>query len=368
MKKLIEYAPDLAIATIAMILFGCAISLSVSGASGADAMAEENAATDDAATNNELDIGFALGEGAGDRFIKEAAAGRYFLMPGLPLNSPAPPSSAPIVAIIDFASLRNHPQLKGVIVGEKDFTGEGPEDRTGHGTFAALTELASASEGLKAATELGVPAATALAGVSTHPILSAKVLDKKNQCKEKNVMAAIRWAVSAGAQIINLSLGFLGSKAKYRDLCNAISSFKDTLFVAAAGNYGPDVPVYPAACSLDNLIPVGALNESGKPMDESGKGSVYAKGETILVAPAYYFLEEGNRLAKAGKTSEAKSAYLQGLTDEDLPELHFQLGSLGLQENRTDEALAEFQRVKALNPGFKDIDKMIEAASDKTAH
>ena len=337
MTKVAGSAPKLAFAAITMLLFGYAICTSL-GASATDAVTDGAAPIED-----ELSIGFPLGAGAGEKLMKEAAAGHYWLVPSCPFNPPAPASTVPL-AIIDLGVLRDHPQLRGLIVDEQDLTGEGPEDQIGHGTLVAI-----------------------LAGNSGAPLLSIKVIKKNGTCNEEDVIAAIRWAVRAGANRINLSLGFPGSAKKHEKLCKLIASSDHTLFLAASGDRGLNVPMYPAACDAPNLISFAEVLH-GQLTPESDRGDVAVEGGNQLVAPFLYFYEEGNRLAKAGKWTEAKSAYLRGLADNELPELHFQLGVLALYDGRPDEALAEFQRVKAMRPEFKDIDKLIAVASARTGH
>ena len=47
------------------------------------------------------------------------------------------------VAVIDTGVLSNHPMIRQSLIDFKDFTGEGAEDLSGHGTMVALIMLAN---------------------------------------------------------------------------------------------------------------------------------------------------------------------------------------------------------------------------------
>ncbi len=74
--------------------------------------------------------------------------------PPVPLEirgaSPEPPATPPagLIAILDTGVLRDHPDLAGRVVAEVDFTGEGPEDRCGHGTAVSLIALRQGDFGI----------------------------------------------------------------------------------------------------------------------------------------------------------------------------------------------------------------------------
>lgn len=102
---------------------------------------------------------------------------------------------------------------------------------------------------------------------------------------------AIEQAVGAGANIINISGGERSPNGQVdRILLNAIRLCEenDVLVVAATGNDGCECLHVPAAMS--NVLAVGALASSGKPLDASNWGGLYRKngvlapGESILGA------------------------------------------------------------------------------------
>ena len=60
-------------------------------------------------------------------------AGKWLIVDGIPLH-PAPFDARSVTfVVIDSGVLADHPQLRGLIAEESDFTGEGTEDRIGHG-------------------------------------------------------------------------------------------------------------------------------------------------------------------------------------------------------------------------------------------
>lgn len=66
---------------------------------------------------------------------------------GAPPEPPAPPTGG-LIAILDTGVLRDHPDLANRVVAEMDFTGEGPEDRCGHGTAVSLIALRQGDFGI----------------------------------------------------------------------------------------------------------------------------------------------------------------------------------------------------------------------------
>lgn len=182
------------------------------------------------------------------------------LYPGVPLHGKAPDNCS-LIGVIDSGVSSSHPQLAGYLRASVDFGGDGLEDTLGHGTAVALVALFGQGR--------------------TNPpcaILSAKVTDRFGNIREEAVVKAIDWMAEQGARVVNLSLGFRGNPDEYKALCAAIGRYPKIYFVAAAGNYGPDVAVFPAACGNGNISSVGALDESGKRADYSGLGTFYAPG------------------------------------------------------------------------------------------
>jgi putative cell wall-binding protein len=135
---------------------------------------------------------------------------------------------------------------------------------------------------------------------------------------DTQAIAAIQYAVSHGAQIINASWG--GSDNSVA-LENAIASATGTLFVAAAGNNNSDnglFPFYPASWSLANILSVASVHNGGFLSDFSNYGAhsvdLSAPGEDILSTlpgGAYGYLS-GTSMAAAntsGASALAASAH-----------------------------------------------------------
>ncbi|HYZ80896.1 MAG TPA: S8 family serine peptidase [Solirubrobacteraceae bacterium] len=141
-----------------------------------------------------------------------------------------------------------------------------PLDRNGHGTFVAgiLAESTNNGVGL-----------TGLAyGVSIMPI---RVLDASGEGDEATIAQGIRYAVSHGAQIINLSLEFLptqvNSGSEIPQIVGAIdyAHRHGVTVVGAAGNDETDQIAYPARAR--GVIAVGATTRDRCLADYSNGGS-----------------------------------------------------------------------------------------------
>lgn len=141
-----------------------------------------------------------------------------------------------------------------------------PLDRNGHGTFVAgiLAESTNNSIGL-----------TGLAyGASIMPI---RVLDSSGEGDEATIARGIRYAVSHGAQIINLSLEFLPSQvnsgSEIPQIVSAIAYAHrhGVTVVGAAGNDETDQIAYPARAP--GVISVGATTKDRCLADYSNGGN-----------------------------------------------------------------------------------------------
>jgi cyanobactin maturation PatA/PatG family protease len=115
--------------------------------------------------------------------------------------------------------------------------------------------------------------------------------DRQRKLSQLDLSRAIEQAVSAGAQIINISGGELTEFGEAEDwLLRAVRlcEERNVLIVAAAGNDGCECLHVPAA--LAAVLAVGAMNDQGQPIDYSNWGETYqtqgilASGENILGA------------------------------------------------------------------------------------
>lgn len=273
------------------------------------------------------------------------APGKYLMLPGAPVDSPTVEDPSLLVAVIDSGVLRDHPQLKAWIVEEVDFTGSGVRDEVGHGTVVTLILVRTLAQG----------------GSDSIGVLSAKVAGADGHVEQDHVIQAIHWAVEKGARAINLSLGFPGTYEENRAVCDAIAEHPDVFFSVAAGNSGPDVPVFPADCQCTNVIRVGAVDAEGTARSYSGKGDIYAPDAHTLVPESRLRYEQGQEAIRAGRREEARAHY-EHAAAEGVPEAHFELALMDLKDGLHDSALNHLDKALELRPEFPEALLMVGAA------
>jgi subtilase family serine protease len=187
-----------------------------------------------------------------------------------------------MVAVIDSGIDYTHPDLAPNYAGGYDFANgdSDPMDDHGHGTHVSGT-IAAALNNLT-----GSPAAAeGVVGVAPRArILGYKVCRADGTCDDFAIQQAIAQAVTAGARVINMSLGestySASLDAAVQDAWNA-----GLVIVAGAGNNGTTNLFYPAA--LPNVISVGAFDEDHRRASFSNYGSwvdISAPGNAILSA------------------------------------------------------------------------------------
>jgi subtilisin family serine protease len=165
-----------------------------------------------------------------------------------------------------------------------------PMDRYGHGTQMAGIIAAVGDNGI------------GVAGVSWKTkILPLKVLaDDTDSMEMVDIIAAIDYAIAAGARVVNCSFGGPDSNVNPDGTMldgtdnlewEAFTRLGEAgiLAVCAAGNSGNDndqTPLYPASYRLDNILSVGWQTQAGRLSINSnfGKNSVHlaAPGENVL--------------------------------------------------------------------------------------
>ena len=103
------------------------------------------------------------------------------------------------VAVIDSGIDKNHPDLIGKVVAEKNFLADEitADDLLGHGTMVAgiIAGSGAASNGKYKGIAPGAK------------LISVKVIDGKGDGKVSDIIAGIEWAVYNGADVLSLSLG-----------------------------------------------------------------------------------------------------------------------------------------------------------------
>ena len=212
-----------------------------------------------------------------------------------------------IVAVIDTGVDIAHEDLKDAIwINEDEIAGDGIDndgngyidvygwnfydnnnkvflgEEDSHGTHGAGTISASIND-------LGI---AGIAGNTKIKVMVLKALGGKDGAGTTNaIIQAIQYAEKNGASICNLSFGTTENNRRlYQTIKNS-----NMLFIAASGN-GDDwtgigqnsdnIPIYPAAYPLDNIISVANLTIDGTLHSSSN----YGKVSVDLAAPGSYIL------------------------------------------------------------------------------
>lgn len=157
-----------------------------------------------------------------------------------------------VIAVLDTGVDLDHPDLRdrfvrdgdGEVVGKDFVDGDDvPQDENGHGTMVAGIAVATADNG------------EGIAGVAPAArLLPVRVLAADGSGRYADLDEGIRWAVDAGADVVNLSLerarepGAVGSTVGA--LTTPVSAVqyawdRGVVVVAAAGNSGNDATEYP---------------------------------------------------------------------------------------------------------------------------
>jgi subtilisin family serine protease len=185
-----------------------------------------------------------------------------------------------VVAILDTGYERTHEDLEAVpIVSRKNIrTGtKNVNDGYGHGTHVAGTIASSTNNGY------GV--ASMAPGVTLMPI---KVLDANGYGYWSDFLDGVDWAVSHGADIVNMSLG---SYLSANQIANWQPTFTaaweaGTMVIAAAGNNNNASLFYPA--SFANVVSVSATNNNDAKAPFSSYGSaVDVSAPGVSIASTY---------------------------------------------------------------------------------
>lgn len=102
------------------------------------------------------------------------------------------------IAVLDTGTDATHPDLKGQILAEKNFSAaKDTKDRVGHGTHVASIAAGT-----------GAKSGGKFKGVAPDAkLLAGKVLDDDGYGEDSGILAGMEWAVAQGADIVNLSLG-----------------------------------------------------------------------------------------------------------------------------------------------------------------
>lgn len=183
-----------------------------------------------------------------------------------------------VVAVVDSGVDAGHPDLLGQVMAGRDFVEPGttPDDPNGHGTVVAGVIAAIAGNGEGGA---GV--------VPRARIMPVRVLDADGRGRARDVADGIRWAVTNGADVVNLSLveeaGVAAGTLITSEVERAIRQAHDAgiVVVGASGNDGRDATPYAADVPI---IVVGATGRDDRAWSRSNGDSrtIYAPGVDIV--------------------------------------------------------------------------------------
>jgi subtilisin family serine protease len=210
------------------------------------------------------------------------------------------------IAVLDTGVDGTHPDLKGQVVAEKNFsTAADATDKVGHGTHVA--SIAAGSGAKSGGKYKGVaPGAT---------LLNGKVLDDSGSGDDSGILAGMEWAAAEGADVVNLSLGGMDTPEidPLEAAVNKLSKDKGILFAIAAGNegdFGDQTVGSPGSAA--SALTVGAVDDKdvlasfssrGPGLDGALKPDVTAPGVDITAASA-----PGNAIA--AEVGEKPAGYM----------------------------------------------------------
>jgi hypothetical protein len=192
------------------------------------------------------------------------------------------------IAVLDTGIDATHPDLDEAVVAAKDFSGTGSVvDGNGHGTHVA--SIAAGSGEASGGDNRGMaPDADLMVG---------KVLDDAGVSTMSVVIEGMEWAAAQGADVVNLSLGFMNSSDGTDPASVAVDVLTkqhDTLFVVAAGNSGEHETISSPG-TASSALTVGAVDDAdqvtgfssrGPRADGAIKPDLAAPGDDIVAARA----------------------------------------------------------------------------------
>jgi serine protease len=193
-----------------------------------------------------------------------------------------------VVAVVDSGVLRNHPDMKGVLVPGYDFIRSTTVSRDGDGIDADADDVGDSTTGrssfhgthvagtVAAASNNGIGAAGVSWGARIMPLRALGAGGGTSYDVQQAVRFAAGLPNDSGtlperkADIINLSLGGPGASQAEQDLYAQVRS-AGVIVIAAAGNANSDAPFYPA--SYDGVVSVSALDMNKNRAPYSNYGS-----------------------------------------------------------------------------------------------
>jgi subtilisin family serine protease len=168
------------------------------------------------------------------------------------------------VAVLDTGVDATHPDLRGQIAEEKNFSASPVvADRFGHGTFVAaqVAGTGAAADGERRGVAFGAR------------LVIGKVLGDDGAGLDSSVIAGMQWAATQ-AKVISMSLGGDPSDGTdpVSEAVNRLTAADHVLFVIAAGNSGPTDETVAAPGAATDALTVGAVDAAGRLADFSSRG------------------------------------------------------------------------------------------------
>ncbi|PWG14100.1 peptidase S8 [Streptomyces sp. V2] len=167
------------------------------------------------------------------------------------------------VAVLDSGVDQTHPDLKGVEVAQKNFSGAPDvKDHYGHGTHVAsiLAGSGARSGGRYQGVAPGVR------------LLDGKVLADDGWGDASGIVAGMQWAVDQGARVVNMSLGSLDSPGIDPMEAAVARLSGKALFVISAGNDGAKPGTIGTPGSAPAALTVGSVDKQDRIADDSSRG------------------------------------------------------------------------------------------------
>ena len=168
------------------------------------------------------------------------------------------------VALIDTGADEGHEALSGRILAFKDFVNNQTEayDDNGHGTHCA--SLIGGAEGMGVAPDTG--------------LVVIKVMDRDGACYTSDALKALEWCLENKdiykIRVISFSVGGegpSGGSSLLDEACNRMVQ-EGLIMCVAAGNSGPREASIVVPGEAENVITVGAVDDSGDIFELSSRG------------------------------------------------------------------------------------------------
>ena len=203
------------------------------------------------------------------------------------------------IALLDGPVDRSHPALQGAhLDGQATLitaaAADGPASR--HGTHVAslvFGQPGSSVEGI----------APGCSGIIL-PVFADGADNRVVVCSQIDLARAILQAVELGAHVINISGGRQSPDGESEPLLAKaieICADRNVLVVAAAGNDGCDCLHIPAA--LESVLPVGATDAQGQPLDVSNWGQIYRTRGIVALGQNVWGAAPGGGVSAKNGTS-----------------------------------------------------------------